>query len=58
MLTIPTARLAKAFPATIQAGRIGATRSRARVPLSRSASKLRTPNSTVKNTKNTAIPTA
>jgi hypothetical protein len=58
MLTIPTAKPASVLPAMTHAGRTGATSSRARVPAVRSSSTPRTPNSTVKKTKNTAIPIA
>ncbi len=58
MLVSPTTKLATALPPMIHPGRMGATNRRASVPFSRSASRLRTPNSTVKNRKNTAMPAA
>ena len=58
MLMIPSRKLVSSFPPRIEARLIGAASSRASVPSFRSSSRLVTPNWTVKNRKNTAIPAA
>ena len=51
-------KLASALPPITDPGETGATNSRESVPPSRSSSRPRTPNSTAKKRKNTAIPIA
>ena len=58
MLMIPSRKLVSSFPPRIEARLTGAASSRASVPSLRSSSRLVTPNWTVKNRKNTAIPAA
>ena len=58
MLMTPSRKLVSSFPPRIEARLIGAATSRASVPSERSSSRLVTPNWTVKNRKNTAIPAA
>ena len=58
MLMTPSRKLVSSFPPRIEARLIGAASSRASVPSLRSSSRLVTPNWTVKNRKNTAIPAA
>ena len=58
MLMTPSRKLVSSFPPRIEARLMGAARSRASVPSLRSSSRLVTPNWTVKNRKNTAIPAA
>ncbi len=58
MLMTPSRKLVSSFPPRIEARLIGAAISRASVPSLRSSSRLVTPNWTVKNRKNTAIPAA
>ena len=58
MLITPRRKLVSSFPPRIEARLIGAASSRASVPSLRSSSRLVTPNCTVKNRKNTAIPAA
>ena len=58
MLMTPSPKLVSSLPPRIEARLIGAASSRASVPSLRSSSRLVTPNWTVKNRKNTAIPAA
>ena len=58
MLITPSRKLVSSFPPRIEARLMGAASSRASVPSLRSSSRLVTPNWTVKNRKNTAIPAA
>ena len=58
VLVRPNVKLASALPPITDAGFTGATNRRESVPPSRSSSRPRTPNSTAKNRKNTAMPIA